>query len=154
VLFVTDWQRADFNQLSKTGIWPPFDPRRTVLLDKAPARQQSLVALAKLSGISSAHLRSYENTRVVVNVDAAQAGFLVLHDLWHPWWKAEIDGREAPILRANILFRAVEIPAGRHVVTFQFEPLAGAVAEVSDMLFEPAEKAQRAAAGPIAIPHP
>jgi hypothetical protein len=155
VLFATDWQRADFAHLTKTGNWPSFDPRRTVLLENAPARRENLVALAKLSGVSGAYIRAYENTRVVIDVTAAQPGFLVLHDLWHPWWEAEVDGREVPILRANVLFRAVELPAGRHTVTFRFKPLAGAMAEVSEKLFEPAAKAATSAARPIrVVPRP
>jgi uncharacterized membrane protein YfhO len=49
----------------------------------------------------------------------------VLNDVWHPYWIAEVDGQEAPILRANVMFRAVAIPEGRHQVTFRFEPLRG-----------------------------
>ena len=36
VLFVSDWKRVDFDQLGKTGNWPHFDPRQTVLLEKSP----------------------------------------------------------------------------------------------------------------------
>ena len=33
-----------------------------------------------------------------------------------------VDGREVPILRADGFFRAVQVPAGRHVVTFSYFP--------------------------------
>jgi uncharacterized membrane protein YfhO len=62
-------------------------------------------------------------------VDAPADGYLVLNDPYHPWWRASVDGRDAPILRANVLFRAVPVPAGRHRVEFAFEPLSGAFAE-------------------------
>ena len=35
------------------------------------------------------------------------------------------DGEDAEVLRANVLFRAVEVSEGRHVVEFRFEPLRG-----------------------------
>jgi uncharacterized membrane protein YfhO len=35
-----------------------------------------------------------------------------------------VDGSPAPILRADIMFRAVELPAGTHTVEFRFEPVA------------------------------
>jgi uncharacterized membrane protein YfhO len=54
----------------------------------------------------------------------------VLNDVWHPWWFARVDGREAPIARANVIFRAVRVPAGHHRVTFEFQPLRGLVRQM------------------------
>jgi hypothetical protein len=51
-------------------------------------------------------------------------GLLVLHDIYYPGWIAEIDGRLAPMLRADELFRAVELPAGTHHVVFRFTPFS------------------------------
>jgi uncharacterized membrane protein YfhO len=42
----------------------------------------------------------------------------------YPGWVAEIDRRTVPILRANVLFRAVEVPAGSHRVVFRFAPFS------------------------------
>ena len=65
-----------------------------------------------------------------MEVDSPAAGILVLNDVWHPWWRASVDDRKTEILRANVLFRAVAVPAGRHVVRFRFQPLAGAWKEL------------------------
>jgi hypothetical protein len=141
VLFVSDWKRADFDALADSGGWPRFDPTRTVLLETAPAVDGGgLVKLANhpVRG-SSVRIRHYENTKVVIDVDAAQPGFVVLHDVWHPWWSADVDGDDAPILRANVLFRAVQVPAGHHIVTFEFRPISSVVAEVRDRLTGRAE---------------
>jgi len=54
----------------------------------------------------------------------------VLNDLWHPWWVATIDRAPAPLLRANVLFRAVRVPPGRHVVRFSFQPVRSALKTV------------------------
>jgi len=47
---------------------------------------------------------------------------VVLNDVWHSWWVAEVDGHPTPILRANVMFRAVSAPAGRHEIRFRFDP--------------------------------
>jgi hypothetical protein len=135
VLFVGDWKLADFDALTETGVWPQFDPMRTVLLDEPPQADAATLGLASPpSAVSGVRIAHYENTRVVVEVDAAQAGFVVLNDVWHPWWTADLDGMDVPILRANVLFRAVQVPAGHHVLTFEFEPISGALADVSERL--------------------
>jgi uncharacterized membrane protein YfhO len=48
----------------------------------------------------------------------------VLHDLDYPGWVADIDGKSTPIIRADILFRAADVPAGKHHVTFRFAPFS------------------------------
>jgi hypothetical protein len=73
---------------------------------------------------------SYRNTEIILKADSPDGGFLVLNDLWHPWWFAEVDGQPSPILGANVLFRAGAVPAGRHTVRFRFRPLAGIWAQL------------------------
>ena len=88
------------------GRWPDVDMASTVLLDAAPHRSAAPARPRRAS-------RSYANTEVVIEADSPDGGWVVLNDVWHPWWYADIDGRPAPILQANVIFRAVEVPPGR-----------------------------------------
>ena len=76
-------------------------------------------------------LKEYKNTEVEIEVDSPKAGFVVLNDVWHPWWFGSVDGKPAEILRANVLFRAIQVPAGKHVVRFEFRPIEGAINEIA-----------------------
>lgn len=60
--------------------------------------------------------------QVRLNVTAPCAGFVVLSDLYYPGWQATVDDQPVLIYRANVAFRAVEISAGKHVVTFSYTP--------------------------------
>jgi hypothetical protein len=145
-MFVEKWQKADFAQLTKDGQWPDFDPTKTVLLEDEPSAPEAdasdsanvspatkALATAPLKA-SRTRIRLYKNTVVEMEVDAATDGFALLNDAWHPWWYATVDGAPVDILRANVLFRAIPVKAGRHVVRFEFKPLSGAIAEVGDAL--------------------
>jgi uncharacterized membrane protein YfhO len=57
-----------------------------------------------------------------LGVDAKAPAYLVLADTYYPGWKATVDGHEADIKAANVAFRAVKLPAGRHVVRFEYKP--------------------------------
>jgi len=129
-LFATDWRWADFETLMKDGEWPIFDPTHTVLLDQFPGQRP----IARLSAghplLNSVSLTMYTNTEVVVDVDAPFDQILVLNDVWHPWWRASVDGVPTEILKANVIFRAVLVPRGHHTVRFTFHPFSGAFAEL------------------------
>jgi hypothetical protein len=126
VMMVGDWKRADFDALTANG-WPAdVDPAKTVLLDKDPRA----APLGAFESAGSVQLVRYANTEVVVQVDSPSGGILVLNDVWHPWWRVTIDGIDAEMLRANVIFRAVEIPPGKYTVRFTFEPLRGAWREL------------------------
>ena len=135
VQFVAGWQFADFESMKLSGRWPETDPTQAVLLDNEPpvATPEGPVAAQ-----AEVKLTRYRNAHVEIEVTTPVAGFVVLNDIWHPWWKAEVDGVETEILRANVLFRAVQVPAGTHKVHFSFQPLWGAIAELKARI-EPQE---------------
>ena len=87
VMLLTDWRLADFEDLLHNG-WPDVDPRRTVLLKKAPVGFPG----GAVGAGGSARLLRYANTEVVVEVEAPAGGILLLNDVWQPWWRADIDG--------------------------------------------------------------
>jgi hypothetical protein len=118
VMFATTAQSANFEALLTTGKWPEFNPRQTVLLE-TPKPEST-------SGLGAARLVETTNTTTIIEADSTEGGYVVLNDIWHPWWRATVDGVESPLLKANVLFRAVAVPPGRHRVRFAFEPIRGA----------------------------
>jgi uncharacterized membrane protein YfhO len=86
---------------------------------------------------------SYQRNAVEIEVESPEGGILVLHDIYYPGWEATVNGARQPILRANVLFRGVEVPAGRHKVAFEFRPLSlgNLVAAASDLVTGPAGEA-------------
>jgi hypothetical protein len=67
-------------------------------------------------------LRSDESDRVLLEVRADRPLLLLLSDAYDPGWKCTVDGQPTRILRANYLFRAVELLPGPHTVEFRYWP--------------------------------
>jgi hypothetical protein len=132
VIFARRAMPADFRKLLADGHWPDFDPIDTVLLDSSDSELWNIPDLtgAPENSASTATIMRYENTVVDVETVSPVAGFLVLNDVWHRWWTASVGDVPVPVLKANAMFRAVHVPAGRHRVRFEFQPLAGAIAEL------------------------
>jgi len=49
--------------------------------------------------------------------------FLVYNDSYHDDWQATINGKPADVVRANIAFKGLKLPAGENVVYLRFRPL-------------------------------
>ena len=99
----------------------PFDPRTEAIVAAADA---SAANLPEASGevVGSAHIQEYVTDRVRLQASASQDALLVLTDTFYPGWRAFVDGQEQPIVRTDLLFRGVRLPAGDHQVELRFDP--------------------------------
>jgi uncharacterized membrane protein YfhO len=73
---------------------------------------------------------SEDPNRISVLVQSEDPGYLVIGDVWYPGWRALVDGRSTPVLRADYLFKALAIPAGTHEIVLSYRPwtsLVGAI---------------------------
>ncbi len=93
-----------------------FDPSREVILYENPEHFER-----GQGGTATATIEEYKTSEVTIKVTAESDAFLVLSDSYYPGWKAEVDGVETMIFKANICQRAVRIPSGNHVVRFAYE---------------------------------
>lgn len=88
-----------------------------VLLDTDPH--------CELSGQGgTATITNYAPNRVTIHVTSNGPGLLVLTDQYDDDWRVEVDGRQADLLRANDLTRAVCVPSGEHTVVFSYQPMS------------------------------
>lgn len=99
-----------------------FDPAQTVILHTADdvIEDDEERVIAEASGI--VEVMRYEPEQIEMRVQSKTAGWLVLTDAWYAGWEATINGKPAPLLRADVMFRAVPIPAGESVVAFAYRP--------------------------------
>ena len=117
---------ADADAQVKAGQFQINPAAETALIDDDTAPSRKVWPMFPSREGNYAQIVSWRPDRVEVEVDSTQPGVLVLHDAFYPGWVVEVDGQPAPLLRANVLFRAVELSEGRHRVVFSFQPFAPA----------------------------
>ncbi|MFH1039010.1 MAG: YfhO family protein [PVC group bacterium] len=101
--------------LNRTG----YRPKDEVILEE-PLPEMFLTGEGSAG---EARIEKDEPGEVVIRTVLEKPGILLLNDSYAPGWRAEVDGVERKIYRANYLMRAVCLEAGLHTVRFVYSPL-------------------------------
>ncbi len=68
-------------------------------------------------------LTTYKPDILEYDCSSANGGTIVFSEIYYPFgWKATIDGAPAEHFRANYTLRAMNVPAGKHQIRFEFRP--------------------------------
>ena len=104
-----------------------FDALNTVILASVPGSSPSVATnefeRTPGGGGSSAgqvEIVQHEPGSVTLQAQLARPAYVVLLDRYDPDWQATVDGRPAPMLRANQVFRAVYAENGTHEICFVY----------------------------------
>ncbi|WNG38800.1 YfhO family protein [Archangium violaceum] len=96
-----------------------FQPFETVTVEPT---QHPLPPSAPTDAPRPATITSRGPNHTELEVSAQTPGLLVVMDPWFPGWSAEVDGKAAPLLRADYAFMAVPVPEGAHRVVLRYVP--------------------------------
>lgn len=97
-----------------------FNPKDTAVVDES----YKAMVTAFVAADSSASIKetSFDNDKIVYESNAAQNHVAVFSEIFYKDWKAIIDGKPADYFKADYVLRAMIVPAGKHTITFSFEP--------------------------------
>lgn len=98
---------------------------RVVLAPDSSARAIDAAATAVPCAVLT-----YRNTYLEARCTTAAAAHVLFVEQHAPGWTATVDGRPAPLLRANLLARAVPLPPGTHVVALTYRAPGSAAGAV------------------------
>jgi hypothetical protein len=89
-----------------------------------PAALTSYLPGVEIDVRESVKVRYESPTRVVLEARLSKPGLVVLADIFANGWRLAVDGRPAPILRANLLMRAAAVDSGTHTLVYTYEPIS------------------------------
>lgn len=101
--------------------------KRTVALEKKPATNFPSSEYNKneiFVDNTPVNIVSYSSHKIVLQYKALKNGFIVLSDMYHPFWKVKVNGKNREIIRGNYIMRAIPIKTGDNLITLQFKPTA------------------------------
>jgi hypothetical protein len=133
VLLATEWRPVKFDDLIRDGGWPDVDPRRIVLLQDAPA------GFTKSDAGGTARIAHYR-IPTSPSTSKRQAAVCLCSMTSGTRGGGRASTRCQQISsKPNVLFRAVVVPPGRHVVRFTFHPFTGAFEQLGEPDRPPAQ---------------
>ncbi|MBN2372110.1 MAG: YfhO family protein [Vicinamibacteria bacterium] len=111
---------------------PSFDPFREIILPSGTARE------ARGGFVGTSRVVSWKADALSLRVEADEPGYVVVVEGYDRGWRARVDGKETRVERANVLFRAVRVPAGTHDVEMYYRPpeiIIGALSTIMASIF-------------------
>lgn len=101
---------------------PDFDLRNEVILESSLSNNWNDAFSNINSNIDSVDIVNFEENKIKIQTNSNYDGILVLTDVFYPGWIATIDDVPTEIFKANGLVRSVFVPAGEHLIEFEYVP--------------------------------
>jgi hypothetical protein len=102
---------------------PVYDLRAMAWIEADDRRAlRGTISRAAVEPGETVTVTRHEPQRVELKARLKIPGVVVLADTYYPGWHLTIDGRPAPILRANRMMRGAAVPAGDHTLVYAFDP--------------------------------
>jgi len=108
----------------------PFDPNTVILAQGEASRGPR----TEDRGQASVRTIARTNNTWSAEVNAPTNGWVVFAESWFPGWRATVDGVERPLVRADVAFSAIAVPAGNHVITKTYRPAAPLVGLTASLI--------------------
>ena len=99
-----------------------FQPKKTAVIRNTFKDAMGNYAFGKDSA-AVVKLDKYGLDEMSFSSSNSKDGLAVFSDIYYAeGWKAFVDGKETPIMKANYVLRAIKVPAGQHKIEFKFHP--------------------------------
>lgn len=96
-----------------------FNPRQTLLLDSDyPSFDDNEYRSRNVL------LEQKTPNKIIMVTTSPQKEYLFTSEIWYPGWKAYVNGKEQKILKADYIFRAIQLSKGDNHIEFIYDPFS------------------------------
>lgn len=98
-----------------------FNPADTAVIDN---NFREIAASASMAADSSDKItmKVFDNDSIQYVSETRNSRIAVFSEIFYKDWNAYVDGVKVPIMKVNYVLRGMVVPAGKHVISFRFEP--------------------------------
>ena len=96
-----------------------LNPLQKAIVDK---KFEASVRSMPSDSLATIELVEYQPNYLKYEENSEKGGTVVFSEIYYPGWQSTVDGEEVPHGRANYILRAMNVPAGKHIVEFKFDP--------------------------------
>jgi hypothetical protein len=108
------------------AIWesagPEFPIRERAMIETwAPEKLAPFLAPARTNEREQVRFDVYRPGHLEMDVHLEAPGLVTVAQTYFPGWQATVDGKPAPVLRANRAMQAIPVPSGQHRINLHYE---------------------------------
>ena len=93
--------------------WRSWPGRSSIRIDRSSSAPTARRPCSRRRAPGARRAVQCSAHRWQARVSLTEPGYLLQREAWYPGWRARVDGVEVPVLRANLLYRAVPLERGR-----------------------------------------
>ena len=109
-----------------------FNPSKTAIVDSRFSKQINDSLFLKEG--SSIVLTDYKPNHLTYSANAVNNSIAIFSEIYYDkGWNAYLDGKITSHFRANYVLRGMNVPSGKHIIEFKFEPQSYKTGEVIAM---------------------
>lgn len=105
------------NYMTNSG----FDYRRTLVVTEKENMNLPKLNADEPKPVASVRIYDRDINSMKVEVNTPRDGLLYFSEVYYPAFKSYVDGQHTKILKADYCMRAVQVPAGNHVIEMKYE---------------------------------